>query len=74
MREGDVIGTRIGTSGNPCLDFGVIDQRPRDITNRHPAAGGYELYAVCFYDFFGPEIASTLRSRIGGESTESHLC
>ena len=74
MREGDVIGTGIGTSENAYLDFGVIDQRPRLLTYRHPEAISYEPYAVCFYDFFGPEIASTLRSLIIGESTDSDFC
>ena len=74
MRAGDVIGTRIGTSGNAGLDFGVIDQRPRLLTYQHPDAYSYEPYGVCFYDFFGVEIASTLRNRVGGESTDSDFC
>ena len=74
MRAGDVIGTRIGTSGNAGLDFGVIDQRPRLLTYQHPDAYSYEPYGVCFYDFFGAEIASTLRNRVGGESTDSDFC
>jgi hypothetical protein len=64
MSEGDVVGTRIGAPGNVFVDFGVYDEFRRLPIPKHPNAGG--LAAVCFYDFFNPEIASPLRSRVGG--------
>ena len=74
MREGDVIGTLLGTSANTTLDFGVFDERPRLLTYRHPEAFNYEPYGLCFYDFFGLEIGSTLRSLVGGAVTKSDFC
>jgi hypothetical protein len=69
MSEGDVIGT----PGNVFVDFGVYDDFRRLPTPKHPNAGG--LAAVCFYDFFSSEIASTLRSRVGGTYTiDPDLC
>ena len=73
LREGDVVGTRIGVLGNVAVDFGVYDEFRRLPTPQHPNAGG--LAAVCFYDFFDPETASTLRSRVGGIYTiDPDLC
>ena len=73
LKEGDVVGTRIGTPGNVFVDFGVYDEFRRLPTTTHPNAGG--LAAVCFYDFFSSDIASTLRSRVGGTYTiDPELC
>lgn len=75
MREGDVIGNITSTTrNNNSLDFGVFDQRPRLLTHRHPEAVSYEPYGLCFYNFFGLKIGSTLRSLVGGSITDSDFC
>jgi len=77
LLEGDLIGTSIGTvgDGNAFVDFGVNDSFARLRTPESPLAYGRHLSAVCFYDFFSPEVASVLRSRIKqNQPVEAGFC
>jgi hypothetical protein len=64
MKEGDLVGTSIGTleDGNAFVDFGVNDSFGRLPTPQHPNAHGRFLSAVCIYTFFDPDTAAYLRS------------
>ena len=77
MKEGDLIGSSIGTlgDGNAFVDFGVNDSFGRLPTPQHPNAHGRFLTAVCIYTFFVPETAAYLRSVEHPQSVaEEGLC
>ena len=64
MKEGDLLGTSIGTleDGNAFVDFGINDNFGRLPTPQHPNAHGRFLSTVCIYTFFDPDTAAYLRS------------
>ena len=77
MKEGDLVGTSIGTlaDGNAFVDFGVSDNFGRLPTPQHPNAQGRFLSAVCIYTFFDPDTAAYLRSvEHPGLLAEAGLC
>ena len=77
MKEGDLLGTSIGTlaDGNAFVDFGVDDDFGRLPTPQHPNAHGRFLSAVCIYKFFDPDIAAYLKSVEHPQSVaEEGLC
>ncbi|MBC8281080.1 MAG: hypothetical protein H8E48_09875 [Chloroflexi bacterium] len=77
MKEGDLVGTSIGTlsDGNAFLDFGVSDSLKRLPTPQHPNAHGRFLTDVCLYTFFDAEIEAYLRSVVHtGLEAEEALC
>lgn len=77
MKEGELVGTSIGTpeDGNAFVDFGVNDNFGRLPTPRHPNAHGRFLSAVCIYAFFDPQTAAYLKSVEHPESVaEKGLC
>ena len=77
LKEGDLVGTSIGTleNGNAFVDFGVNDDFSRLPTPQHPNAHGRFLSAVCLYDFFDSDTAAYLRSVAHtGTDVEEGLC
>lgn len=77
MKEGDLVGTSIGSlaDGNAFVDFGVNDDFGRLPTPQHPNAHGRFLSAVCLYTFFDPDTAAYLKSvEHPGLLAEEELC
>ena len=60
MLKGDLVGTQIGfpRDGNAFVAFGIFDD-----FGRIPTAGPEFINAVCYYDFFSPDVAQELRAK-----------
>ena len=60
LLKGDLVGTQIGfpRDGNAFVAFGIFDD-----FGRIPTAGPEFINAVCYYDFFSPDVAQELRAK-----------
>lgn len=76
VKAGDVVGTAVGTPGNPFVDFGVYDLRQRntissdaDWANEHASEKAMGWYAVCWLDLLSQADADRVRGLPGADGT-----
>lgn len=79
VKAGDIIATAVGfkTNKNVGYDIGVYDYRKPNQASTDPTfAAAHEskssqtFYAVCWFDLFGPEAASTIKGLPAGDQSQ----
>ena len=82
IKQGELLATEVGVTGNYFFDWGVYDLRKKNKASEDPAwlaehSNDQAPYAICWLDFLSPEASARVKALPGADGTsgtESDYC